>query len=126
MTMSVGIHIAGTDQVVARLAKASSEAEVAALGALYTQAQRTLTKAVKYTPIDTGVLRASGHVVHTGVSIDIIFGGPTAPYAVVVHENLGARHAKGTQAKYLERAFMEDQSKYIAAIAAAYKKQGIT
>jgi hypothetical protein len=44
------------------------------------------------------------------ISVNIIFGGPTAPYAVYVHENLDVHHPYG-EAKFLERACMDHVSK---------------
>jgi len=59
-----------------------------------------------YVPVDTGALRASGYVappelLPTGATIELGFGGPAAPYAVFVHEDLTKHHPVG-QAKYLE------------------------
>lgn len=64
-----------------------------------------------YVPVDTGALRNSGFVnlpvltgfVGLGVSggyVELGFGGPSAPYALLVHEDLTKRHRVG-QAKYL-------------------------
>lgn len=59
-----------------------------------------------YVPVDTGALRASGFVeqavqLPTGAYISFGFGGPAAPYAAIVHEDLAAHHPVGS-AKYLE------------------------
>src|SRR3954469_25246280 len=64
-----------------------------------------MTEAKKNTPVHTGVLRASGHVVGpTKVGdywqVKLVFGGPAAPYAWDVHENLRMFHRTGS-AKYL-------------------------
>ena len=79
--------------------------------ALRSVAEVWLTLAKKRTPVDTGVLRASGHVqgpTKTGKywQVRIVFGGPAAPYAKVVHENLTIHHGVG-QAKYLESVTLE-------------------
>jgi hypothetical protein len=62
------------------------------------------------TPFLTGALRESGHlkaavVDRTGVSITIAFGGPRAPYATFVHEQLRP-HDIG-RAKFLESTVVE-------------------
>jgi hypothetical protein len=74
-----------------------------------------------YVPVDTGALRASGFVdaplvTATGARVDLGFGGPAAPYAAIVHEDLLARHPVG-QAKYLEiplRAYVQGMAAVLA------------
>src|ERR1051326_2084753 len=86
---------------------------------LYRDAEEVMTTAKEETPVDTGALRASGHVQlrvieGTTVSVEIGFGGPAGAgnvggetnkddvgYAEIVHENLDAHHSVG-KAKYLE------------------------
>ena len=85
--------------------------------ALYQEAEIEMTEAKRRTPVLTGVLRASGHVrppVREGetVSVTLAFGGPAAPYAVYVHENLEAWHKTG-QAKFLESVLLES-AKHLA------------
>jgi hypothetical protein len=77
--------------------------------ALYQEAEAIMTQAKMLTPVDTGALRASGHVRRPvvsaqSVSVTLGFGGTAAPYAVYVHEDLTKRHPVG-QAKYLEQPF---------------------
>jgi hypothetical protein len=75
--------------------------------ALYTAAQKVMTESKQsFVPVDTGALRSSGYVrepTYTGTAtkVELGFGGPAAPYAVYVHENMHAHHNVG-QAKYLE------------------------
>jgi hypothetical protein len=40
------------------------------------------------------------------IQVRLVFGGPAAPYAAIVHENLTAHHPVG-QAKYLESVALE-------------------
>ena len=75
-------------------------------------ANRVLARAIVYCPRETGALRASGKLAAEKrepalTSIDVVFGGPEAPHATIVHEDLSARHDPPTQAKYLERAVDE-------------------
>jgi hypothetical protein len=79
--------------------------------ALYLEAEIEMAEAKQRTPVDTGALRASGVVSlpeFSGrqISVSLNFGGPAAPYALVVHEDLEAHHPVG-QAKYLESVIVE-------------------
>lgn len=79
--------------------------------ALYQEAQIEATECKKVTPVDTGALRASITVegpVREGRRIycTISAGGPSAPYAFYVHEDLEAFHKQG-EAKYIERPLQE-------------------
>lgn len=62
-------------------------------GGLFEHGERVLAESKeKYVPVDQGALRASGHVEPpvirgTMASVDVGFGGPSAPYALSVHEN---------------------------------------
>ena len=49
------------------------------------------------------------------------FGGAAAPYAIYVHENVSARHAPPTQAKFLEQPVMEARATFGEALAAQMK-----
>lgn len=111
----IKVEMVGIDTVVANVGKLDdASARRARNMALYTQAQRTLTKAIGYTPVETGALRASGIVSMVGDDIYISFGGPAAPYAIYVHEILTNSHPVG-QAKFLERAVTEDGAAFIKA-----------
>lgn len=75
-------------------------------------------EAKQRTPVDTGALRASVHATEpewegTRVSAMIAAGGPAAPYALYVHEDLDAHHVVG-QAKFIESVMFES-APFIAA-----------
>lgn len=79
--------------------------------ALHQEAEIEATEAKRRTPVDTGNLRGSIHVegpTRAGrtVSAAIVAGGPAAPYALHVHEDLEAFHKVG-EAKFIERPLME-------------------
>lgn len=79
--------------------------------ALRAEAEIEMTEAKRRTPVKTGALRASGHVEgpiweRDDLYVRLVFGGPAAPYAVRVHEDLEAFHRVG-QAKFLESTLME-------------------
>jgi len=113
---SVGksITIIGVEGVVANLRNIAANAPGEAGRALYQEAKVEQKESMKRTPVLTGALRAShettlpqyeGHDVY----VKIVVGGPAAPYAVAVHENLEAQHLNG-QAKFLESTLLESRS----------------
>lgn len=106
---------------------ASPEQEAMSMRALYRKAHGTLAKAVGYTPRKTGALRATGRVDvdFAAREVTIRFGGPLAPYAVAVHEITTNHHPVG-QAKFLERALIEDTQALLDAVAEGYTKVKIT
>ena len=111
--MKIDIVMTGVEEVTANFSSlVSGPAEKKRMQAMYTQAQRTLRKAIGYTPVQTGALRGSGQVVVQGTDIYIMFGGPAASYAPYVHEILSNVHPIG-QAKFLERAVAEDAAAII-------------
>ena len=110
-------ELKGLDQVVARLRSLASRMQPAIGRALYAEGQIERQESMRRTPVDTGALRAS-HVLegpmYSGrdIWVRIGVGGPAAPYAVVVHENMDAFHKVG-QAKFLESTILES-APYIA------------
>jgi len=118
------VEISGTKEIAKVLRRLGLEAPKAVAAGLYQEAEATMTDAKVLTPVDTGNLRASGHValpVIDGpvVSIVLGFGGPagsgnhagqTNPedvgYAVWVHERVEVHHPVG-QAKFLETAIQQ-------------------
>jgi len=75
--------------------------------AIYEEANVIFKESQLIVPVDTGALRASGFVhppmkENNRTFVRVTYGGPAAHYALYVHENLYARHAAPTQAKYLE------------------------
>lgn len=83
------------------------------------EAREVLKRALFFCPIKTGRLRSTGRVrrqraglrgvgTHT---VEVVFGGRRASYAVEVHERLDVRHAPPTQAKFLWRALVERRMK---------------
>lgn len=92
--------------------------------ALTTTAKKVFADSQNLVPVDTGALKASGKVkppkmeavtnvaMGTGgvtvaggraTVVEIEYGGPDVPYAVIVHEDLQMRHAPGKTAKFLSR-----------------------
>ena len=89
--------------------------------ALYQETSIELTEVKRRTPVDKGALRASERLegpLRTGPNESIIYmlilaGGPAAPYAIYVHEDLEAIHPVG-QAKFIESVLLESRP-YMAA-----------
>lgn len=104
----------GFDEFVNKLRASPNRMKKAAASALFKEGERIMAKAKPLTPVLTGVLRETGHVQLPVIEGDKIsdtfgFGGPAAPYAVYVHENLEAHHLVG-QAKFLEQPMLELES----------------
>lgn len=79
--------------------------------ALYRKGEEIMKLAKeKYVPVDLGALRASGYVKRytegKTFAVELGFGGPSAPYALIQHENMQYNHTTGGP-KYLERPVME-------------------
>lgn len=100
-----------TTSVQAKLSEIAAGMPGGIARALYAEALVIQRESMKRTPVDTGALRAS-HVTKAPesnggeISVKIEVGGPAAPYAVFVHENMAAHHEVG-QAKFLESAILE-------------------
>jgi hypothetical protein len=95
----------GTPQVQEQLRQVALAVPGGIRRALREWAERVMSLSKsQYVPVDTGALRASGFVEgpdQTG-TVTLGFGGVAAPYAVIVHEDLQARHLVGGP-KYLEQ-----------------------
>jgi hypothetical protein len=101
----------GADQVLRNLDQIIRTQPTKIAAALHEEAEELMTEAKRRTPVDTSALRSSGHVQipqvdQDSVSVTLAFGGPAAPYAVYVHEDLTANHPVG-QAKFLESVLTE-------------------
>jgi hypothetical protein len=89
--------------------------------ALFIEAEIEAKEAKKRTPVDLGNLRGSIHVtepviVRQTMSVSIVAGGPSAPYAIYVHEDLEAFHQVG-QAQFIESVIMESRPFMAARVA---------
>ncbi len=106
------IELEGKDQVALALRLLGPRAAKAAAAALFKEANAIMNKAKEITPVDTSTLKNSGHVRvpeinGSEVTVAMGFGGAASEYAVKVHEDLDAYHKPPTQAKFLERPFLE-------------------
>lgn len=103
----VKVEIQGLDKLQRLLIRGGAEAAKATGRALYEEGQEAFAESQRIVPRDTGALAGSGHIYpphleNGDIVVELGYGGPAAPYALYVHEDLQARHDPGKQAKYLE------------------------
>jgi hypothetical protein len=113
--------------IAALLAKVGDRAKEALGKQLYLEAEGIMAQSKELVPVDTGALRSTGIVsppVIEGdlVSVELGYGGPAAPYAVIVHENLEAHHPHG-MAKYLEVPFDAAKRGMLDRVAAGIREE---
>ena len=100
-------EVSGTRELNATLQKLVEVDVPGAVAAhLFQLAEQIMAESKEIVPVDTGVLRASGHVqlpviTEDRVTVTLGYGGAAAGYAVAVHE-IPAYHTPPTQWKYLE------------------------
>lgn len=111
--MPSGAKLKGVQQMKRKLQTLKKKFPGEVIRALYIETEIEVTEAKKRTPVDTGALRSSVH--QQGPTRDwrtiytlIVAGGPAAPYAIQVHEDLEAFHPVG-QAKYIESVILESR-----------------
>jgi hypothetical protein len=106
------IRVVGFAQLRANVKKLARTFPERVAAALYAEGNIEMTEAKRRTPVATGELRASGFVsiplVYGNlIQVELSFGGPAAPYAIYVHEDLEAFHNKVGEAKFLESTLKE-------------------
>lgn len=114
------IRFEGADRMSARIRQIADRFPDRVAGALLVETEIEAAECKRRTPVDTGALRNSIHVVGPSVrgrtiSTAIVAGGPAAPYALIVHEDLDAFHPTG-EAKYIERPLMESAPNFAARV----------
>lgn len=107
------ITLTGLDKLNKIVQQGGDKALKAIEQGLYLEAQMAFNESQTLVPIDTGILRSSGHITSPkttpeSVEITIAYGGPANSYAFIVHERIYAPsgkkvyHRPPTRAKYLE------------------------
>lgn len=107
------IELVGIKELANLVRTGGNKALQALAKGLYLEATMAFNESQTLVPVDTGILRSSGHVnspkIDTdSVEITIAYGGPATPYALFVHERIYAPsgkkvyHRPPTRAKYLE------------------------
>jgi hypothetical protein len=104
------VTVTGVAAILRKLARAPQGFLDVAEEAVRAELEIESTESQRKTPVETGALRASHQVsvlaTRRDVTGTIAVGGPAAPYALYVHENLEAFHPVG-QAKFLESTLTE-------------------
>lgn len=117
---NITVRITGLNETSRNLSGMSRDIVQVLAGTINQEHEAIMTIAKERTPVLTGALRASGHVIPPVIlrrSIKSVgaFGGPSAAYAVIVHEDLNAHHNVG-QAKFYESAVRERRRNVKAAV----------
>lgn len=104
----VDIQLRGLPQTNRALRGLGPKGNNALAKALFAEGTDIMTEAKEQVPVDFGALRSSGDVdlpkiSAGGVFVELFFGGPAAPYALVQHEGV-FQHTVGKR-KYLEDPF---------------------
>lgn len=112
-TKGGGVKMLGVKAMRRKMAALSAKIPDAVGAALYSEALIEMAESMMRTPVDTGALRASHETMkpeyanaRTEISVTIKVGGPAAPYALAVHEDMEAFHRTG-EAKFLENTIKE-------------------
>jgi hypothetical protein len=107
------VEIKGLIEMRAKLRRLAAEFPQEVGRALYQEALIEAKESMRRTPVDTGALRASHETERPKyegreISVTIKVGGPAAPYALIVHEDLDAYHPVG-RSKFLESTIRESK-----------------
>ncbi len=132
------VKFEGLEKALNELGSFTDKVILALESALFIEGEQTIAEAKMITPVDEGVLRASGFVQlperdGDKVFVDIGFGGPAGTgnhggetndddvgYAIIQHEDLTFFHTVG-QAKYLEVPLNKRKVGYSARMAKRIK-----
>lgn len=118
-----GLQMFGMSTLLGRLEQMRDDLPKELDRALYREAQAIFRKSQRLVPVDKGFLKNSGVVEGpTNHEVLIGYGGPAAPYALYVHENPEAKHAKGKTYKFLEIPLMESRQGMEQRLAEALEK----
>ena len=111
--------IKGLPNLRTTMAAIAERGLVACEDATQAQAGQVRIDSMLATPVDTGALCDSHFVLpplrfKNRVVSTLEAGGWLAPYAIRVHEDLGMRHPRGGEAKFMTRAIRRAQSRITA------------
>lgn len=138
--MKVDVQLEGSERLLKIFERAGNDPEAKrALGqAMYGFATKVLNESKKLVPVDTANLRNSGIVSSQRidgnvVEVEITYGGSSAPYAAIVHEDMTMDHSPSKltavtkrprrgQAKFLEIPVMAQAPSFARSIAARYAR----
>lgn len=94
------IEITGVQELKRTLAALGNKADDGTKAALFTEAERIMGQSRPEVPVDSGVLRGSGHVslpqrTASGVEVSFGYGGAAQAYARPQHERTDYTHTVG-------------------------------
>lgn len=112
------LKLAGVVEMRAKFRRLAKNFPTETGRALFQETEIETTESKRRCPVDKGTLRGTIHtegpfVENPGIASATIYtliacGGPAAPYAIYVHENLQAFHKVG-QAKFIESVVLESR-----------------
>lgn len=115
-------QVSGVAEMQHRLLGVANRLSTSAGVALYRQGAGIMRRSQsEFVPVKTGALKASGRVsgpLRYGRDwvVELIYGGPQAPYALTQHETPWFRHRVG-QWKYLEQPLYEASATLLTEVA---------
>jgi len=123
----MAVFIKNIPKVIGNMKKLEKGVPLLAAAALYQEALIEQKESMKRTPVDVTTKRGGGSLRDSHetsapywkgkfLNVDIQVGGPSAPYAIVQHENMEFFHKVG-QAKFLESTINESAPYLLARIA---------
>lgn len=120
------VEIIGDRALMVRIAEDVAKAPAAMASALFIEAEAIMADSKELVPVDTGALRASGHVQHPkisaqGVEVEMGYGGAAEQYALIQHERLDYNHPSG-EAKFLEKPVLEHADGMAERLGASVKR----
>lgn len=118
----------GSDAMLKRLVRVREQFPDRFGAALEKEAEIEATECKKRCPVATGALRATIHVEGPKregrkIQCSIVAGGPSAGYALTVHEDLDAYHKNG-EAKFIERPLKESAPHMSERLTERLRKEG--
>lgn len=119
------VYLKGTQEMAGRIQRAIATKRKDAGAALRAEIEPVVTECKKATPVDTGNLRGSEHAEGpfddgNRIRVQIVAGGPATEYALIVHEDMTARHETGGP-KYIERPLFAEAPFVLARVAKRLK-----
>jgi len=120
MSVILKTGFTGDKELIARLRRFATESRKQFRGGLVEVGKEKLELTKQIVPYKTGRLQGTGRIsvrvgrgtsiAHRGqeqVTLKIIYGGPDAPYAIRLHEDLSLKHNNGRRAKYVESVVLQ-------------------
>lgn len=126
--MEVRVELEGAERLARMFQKATSSDTLRELEqAVFGTANAVLNESKKIVPVDTGTLKDSGRVERPkvdsdGIEVEITYGGAASDYALIVHENMNARHQDGKTAKYLEIPVKAAEATFVKDVLGRYAR----